>query len=89
MIIPIRCFTCGKVIADKWNAYKDLIEKDSKDSSKKDKKFTLEEITITDKEDPMRYFEKNSQKKSLDKLGIVRMCCVRHFISQVDLVDFI
>ena len=77
MIIPIRCFTCGKVIADKWNAYKEQIEKDSKSSSKKDKKFTLEEITITDKEDPMRYFEKNSQKKSLDKLGIVRMCCVK------------
>jgi DNA-directed RNA polymerase subunit N (RpoN/RPB10) len=25
MIIPIRCFTCGKVIGDKWNSY--LIEK--------------------------------------------------------------
>ena len=22
MIIPIRCFTCGKVIADKWNEFK-------------------------------------------------------------------
>jgi DNA-directed RNA polymerase subunit N len=21
MIIPVRCFTCGKVIADKWRAY--------------------------------------------------------------------
>lgn len=21
MIIPIRCFTCGKVIADKWEYY--------------------------------------------------------------------
>jgi DNA-directed RNA polymerase I, II, and III subunit RPABC5 len=21
MIIPVRCFTCGKVIADKWPAY--------------------------------------------------------------------
>ena len=21
MIIPIRCFTCGKVIGDKWNSY--------------------------------------------------------------------
>ena len=21
MIIPIRCFTCGKVLADKWNEY--------------------------------------------------------------------
>ncbi len=21
MIIPVRCFTCGKVLADKWDAY--------------------------------------------------------------------
>jgi DNA-directed RNA polymerase subunit N (RpoN/RPB10) len=27
MIIPIRCFTCAKVIADKWEAYLDLIKK--------------------------------------------------------------
>jgi DNA-directed RNA polymerase subunit N (RpoN/RPB10) len=22
MIIPIRCFTCGKVVANKWETYK-------------------------------------------------------------------
>lgn len=22
MIIPVRCFTCGKVLADKWEYYK-------------------------------------------------------------------
>jgi|TARA_B110000285_G_C15018605_1_gene560347 DNA-directed RNA polymerase subunit N (RpoN/RPB10) len=27
MIIPIRCFTCGKVTGNKWNKYLDLIEK--------------------------------------------------------------
>jgi DNA-directed RNA polymerase subunit N len=21
MIIPVRCFTCGKVLADKWRSY--------------------------------------------------------------------
>ena len=25
MIIPIRCFTCGKVIANKWTTYYDRI----------------------------------------------------------------
>jgi DNA-directed RNA polymerase subunit N (RpoN/RPB10) len=25
MIIPVRCFTCGKVIGDKWNAYLALL----------------------------------------------------------------
>ena len=26
MIIPIRCFTCGKVIGNKWKEYKRLQE---------------------------------------------------------------
>ena len=24
MIIPVRCFTCGKVLGDKWEDYKKL-----------------------------------------------------------------
>lgn len=27
MIIPVRCFTCGKVIADKWEEYKKEVSK--------------------------------------------------------------
>jgi DNA-directed RNA polymerase I, II, and III subunit RPABC5 len=26
MIIPVRCFTCGKVIGNKWEAYLQLLE---------------------------------------------------------------
>ena len=25
MIIPVRCFTCGKVIGNKWDKYQQLI----------------------------------------------------------------
>ena len=25
MIIPVRCFTCGKVIGNKWDSYLDLL----------------------------------------------------------------
>ncbi|KAL6658508.1 hypothetical protein ACP70R_004094 [Stipagrostis hirtigluma subsp. patula] len=28
MIIPVRCFTCGKVIGDKWDQYLDFLEAD-------------------------------------------------------------
>lgn len=27
MIIPVRCFTCGKVIADKWEQFKSEVSK--------------------------------------------------------------
>ena len=26
MIIPVRCFTCGSLIADRWDEYKKRIE---------------------------------------------------------------
>jgi len=26
MIIPVRCFTCGKLIGDKYEAYKERVE---------------------------------------------------------------
>lgn len=26
MIIPIRCFTCGKEISSKWEAYQELLK---------------------------------------------------------------
>jgi DNA-directed RNA polymerase I, II, and III subunit RPABC5 len=26
MIIPVRCFTCGKVIGDKWDDYLELLK---------------------------------------------------------------
>jgi DNA-directed RNA polymerase I, II, and III subunit RPABC5 len=26
MIIPVRCFTCGKVVGDKWEKYVELLQ---------------------------------------------------------------
>ena len=28
MLIPIRCFTCGALVADKWEEYQQLKEQD-------------------------------------------------------------
>ncbi len=33
MIIPIRCFTCGSLIADKWDEYKKRVD-EGDDSNK-------------------------------------------------------
>ena len=37
MIIPIRCFTCNKLIADKWEKYKKKLE-ENKDKEGKQKR---------------------------------------------------
>ena len=76
MIIPVRCFTCGKVLADKWEYY--------------DKKVKELENTEKAKEQPQnRNFEKTYTGKILDELGLERMCCRRHMLGHVDLMEII
>ncbi|KAJ2156158.1 DNA-directed RNA polymerase II subunit L [Coemansia sp. RSA 552] len=31
MIIPVRCFTCGKVVGNKWELFLELLERDYTD----------------------------------------------------------
>ncbi|KAJ1845360.1 DNA-directed RNA polymerase II subunit L [Coemansia sp. RSA 2703] len=31
MIIPVRCFTCGKVVGNKWEQYLKLVDQDYTD----------------------------------------------------------
>lgn len=74
MIIPIRCFTCGKVLADKWLAYKKQVD---------------------EKEDPPPpsehhpNFDPNSKGEILDNLGIKKICCRRHMLGHVEIIDII
>jgi DNA-directed RNA polymerase I, II, and III subunit RPABC5 len=74
MIIPVRCFTCAKVLADKWDYYvkrcKEL-EKAEKDTS------------------TPKYFDKNPSGAVLDELGLTKMCCRRHMLGHVDLIETI
>lgn len=34
MIIPVRCFTCGKLIAHKWEEYNRRVNEEGESSSK-------------------------------------------------------
>ena len=41
MIIPVRCFTCGKVIGNKWEAYLGLLQAEYTEGM-----FNLDEIFL-------------------------------------------
>ena len=77
MIIPVRCFTCSKVIADLWEEYQKQIN-EKKSINKKE--FKIEDITITSNEDALKNFDDNLQNDVLNKLGITKMCCRIHFL---------
>ena len=82
MIIPIRCFSCNKVIADKYNAY--LTELQKLDSTNPNVNNIISTNNINNGEIP-----KSNQAQILDNLNIKRYCCRRMFLTQVDIVDII
>lgn len=57
MMIPVRCFTCGKVVGDKWEEYDRRVKSGEKVSN------------------------------VLDDLGLIRYCCRRMLISNVEIID--
>jgi DNA-directed RNA polymerase subunit N (RpoN/RPB10) len=80
MIIPVRCFTCGHVIADKWNYYvrrcKEL-EKEQQDGVQDGNKLDTQ------------HFDKTVRQKVFEELGLERICCRRMLLGHVDLIDTI
>ena len=98
MIIPIKCFTCGNVLASKYDTYLQMMNssniklKDNKEVlfDNEDKTGDIEIITIKKRQNRLREFiEKKSQNKPiealvLDKIGLKRYCCRRHFLGHID-----
>ena len=80
MIIPIRCFTCNKTIADKYQYY--LIKKKNIDKST-----LLETIDTNSIENGL--VKKTEIGNILDELGMHRYCCRRMFLGQVDILEVI
>ena len=80
MIIPIRCFTCNQVIANKWNIYQKKVQEEyiKEDVSQNKKRF----INVND-------LNKNIEGKILDELKIHKYCCRRMLISHVDMSEII
>jgi DNA-directed RNA polymerase subunit N len=75
MIIPIRCFTCSKVIADKFDYYQ----------QEKEKLATIDNKGDND----LKFFNDIHTKEILDNLGLIRYCCRRSVMSSVDLMNVI
>lgn len=75
MIIPIKCFTCGKVLADLYLYYKMAVREI------KMKENTTEEIQYLTVESSLN----TAESRVLNDLGLVKMCCRRHMLSHVDI----
>ena len=81
MIIPVRCFTCGKILGDTWTYYKSEVEKIKikEGSSLEDTVINVNSKTI----------KPTPEGRVLDKLELTRYCCRRIMLGHVDLIDII
>lgn len=85
MIIPVRCVTCGKVIGDKWEYFKTKCEEKKRSEEKAKAKNPDEHLDDLS----LAFHEKWGYKEYLDELGLDRLCCRRHMLGHVDLIDII
>jgi len=76
MIIPVKCFTCGMVLADKYRFYTEEVRK-----RKLAKSMDLDKVVYLTKE----FHDKTPEGEVLDELNMNKMCCRRHFLTHVDI----
>jgi len=76
MIIPIKCFTCGMVLADKYRYYSEEVRK-----RKMAKNMDVDKVLYLTKE----FSEKTPEGYVMDELGLNKVCCRRHMLTHVDI----
>ena len=76
MIIPIKCFTCGEVLADKYRYYLEQVK-----SKKMKKGIQSDTVLYLTKENT----SKTPEGEVLDELKLNKMCCRRHMLTHVDI----
>ena len=86
MLIPPRCFTCGEIIADKWDIYIQTVNerKNKNTETFKENELDIQYIDITKKS-----IEKSIEGKVLDEMGLHKYCCRLPFLSTVHLITSI
>jgi len=82
MIVPVRCFTCNKVIGDKYATYLSKIQEIQKTDPNNN-------VIIDTNTIEKGLIQNSYQGEILNELEIKRYCCRRMFLSQVDIVDII
>ena len=76
MIIPVKCFSCGMVLADEYRYYVEEVRK-----RKMAKDMDVDKVLYLTK----NFSEKTPEGDIMDELGLNKMCCRRHMLTHVDI----
>ena len=90
MIIPVRCFTCGKVIGNKWETYMSLLHAGYNEgcaSGERAERARARDRACACVERSSPRARTPSRRDALDELKLVRYCCRRMVLTHVDLIE--
>ncbi len=76
MLIPVKCFTCGKVIGNMYDYYINEVKR--------------RKGLVKNNSEEIQYLDENNIEKTvhgiiLDELHMKDMCCRRHFLTHVNI----
>jgi DNA-directed RNA polymerases I, II, and III subunit RPABC5 len=74
MIIPIRCFSCNNILADKWNYYKQEL---ASVKGRREERYYMDGTQIP----------QTVELTIMNRLGLKRPCCRKQFLTHVDLME--
>jgi DNA-directed RNA polymerase subunit N (RpoN/RPB10) len=76
MLIPIKCFTCGNVLADKYRYYLEQVRKRKLSESE-----NIDDVIYLTKMN----IDKTPEGEVMDELNLHKYCCRRHILTHVDI----
>ena len=88
MIIPIRCFTCGEVIADKWIPYIAEVQ-NRKNAVDKELDPTKDILDLQYIDLSKQKGEKSIEGQILDEMKLHKYCCRRMMLSNVNIISYL
>jgi DNA-directed RNA polymerase I, II, and III subunit RPABC5 len=86
MIVPIRCFTCGKPISHtNWNEYLRLTNEEEREHTRT--RLSETKIRPLGHKTELDVKDVTAEYVALNMLGIRKMCCRRMYLGSIDIFD--
>jgi len=79
MLIPVRCYSCGKVLANKYDYFQNELNR--------------KKLAMNTTEDPLIInvnatdIKKTIAGELMDELGLTRICCRKVMLTSINIID--
>jgi DNA-directed RNA polymerase subunit N (RpoN/RPB10) len=79
MLIPVRCYSCGKILANKYEYFQNELNR--------------KKLAMNTTEDPLIInvnasdIKKTIAGELMDELGLTRICCRKVLLTSINIID--